>query len=136
MGIRANNIIRVSASLDKDFFKYWLIFLRPYHKLTEREIDIVACFLKHRHALSAKVTDADLLDKIIMSEDIKKEVQKECDIPLQYFQVMLSKFRKKGIIINNKINPKFIPKLRRDETSFQLLFLFDLESKDSNAGNL
>lgn len=135
MSLKANNIIRISASLDSNFFKYWLIILRPSHKLTDKEIDIVACFLKHRQELSSKIVDEELLDQVLMSEDVKRKVQQECNMPSQYFQVMLSKFKKKGVIVNGKLNKKFIPRLRGEENSYRLLFLFDLNNK-SDVTNL
>jgi hypothetical protein len=64
-----------------------------------------------------------------MSEDVKRKVQQECNMPSQYFQVMLSKFKKKGVIVNGKLNKKFIPRLREGENSYRLLFLFDLNNK-------
>ena len=46
MKSRINNVIRIPASLDKDFFKYWFLFLKPFHNLTDREMDVIACFVK------------------------------------------------------------------------------------------
>lgn len=129
MGVRANNIIRIPSSVSGDFFKHWLVVLRPYHKMTDKEIDIVACFLRKRYELSEKITDPELLDKFLMSEETKKEVREECGIPLSYFQVICSRFKKRGVLVNGRINPKFIPKMRRGEDNFQLLFLFDFSGK-------
>lgn len=125
MKLKANNNIRVPCKLDITFFQYWLTLLKPYHKLTDKEVSVLANFLLKRYELSNKVSDNDLLDKITLSDEIKKEVQTNCNMPTQYFQVMLSKFRKRGILVDNKINPKFIPRVVQGETNFKLLFLFD-----------
>ena len=39
MGKKANNIVRISTSLNTNFFKYWFEFLKPFHNLTEREMN-------------------------------------------------------------------------------------------------
>ena len=126
--IRINNTIRVPCAADSSFFKYWLTLLRPYHGLTDKEILVLAEILRKREDISAKITDPELLDKVLFTEDVKKEIREICDIPIQYFQVMLSKFRKKGIIVNNKINQKLIPKLTPGEDTFKLMFLFDFQN--------
>lgn len=123
---KPNNIIRVPCSLDKSFFRYWFMFLEPFHKLTDREIDVVTEFVKQRYELSKVIKDNDILDKVTMSEDIKKKVREECHITLPYFQVIMGKLRKNKIIVDGKINPKFIPNINEGEGTFQLLLLFDL----------
>ena len=40
---KPNNAIRIPCSLS-DFFKYWFLFLEPFHNLTNREKDVVAAF--------------------------------------------------------------------------------------------
>ena len=123
---RANNVIRIPTSLQGNFFRVWIEFLTPLHNLTNREKDVVAAFIKARFELSKAVIDPVLLDKIVMSEDVKNKVKAECGISDAFFQVILGKLKKVGVITNNKIDPKFIPKkLDHDDKSFQLLLLFD-----------
>ena len=77
---RPNNVARVPCSLSDSFFKYWFMFWEPFHKLTKREIDVAASLVKTRYELSKVVKDEAILDKLIMSEDIKKKVREECNI--------------------------------------------------------
>lgn len=122
---KPNNIVTVTTSLDTDFFKWWCIFLRPFVKLTDKETEVIACFLKYRWELSKKTTDPAALDILLMSEDIKRKVIEECHITLQHFYVVMSNLRKNKIIVNNIINPKLIPNVREDDNgTFQLLVLF------------
>lgn len=123
---KPNNIVRIPCSLDKDFFKYWFVFLRPFHNLTDREIDVVVSFLKYRFDLSQKISDKEILNKVLMGEDIKRQIREENNISLQHFQVIMGKLRKKNIIIDNKLNPKFIPNIQKDADNFKLLLLFDI----------
>ena len=122
---RPNNVARVPCSLSDSFFKYWFMFWEPFHKLTKREIDVAASLVKKRYGLSKVVKDEAILDKLIMSEDVKKKVREECNIQTQHFQVIMSNLRKHQVIKNGKINPIFIPRIREGENTLQLLFLFD-----------
>ena len=122
-----NNIIRMPCSLSNNFFRYWFMFLEPYHKLTDREIDVITSFVKHRYELSKVIKDNDILDKVTMSEDTKRKVREECNITLPHFQVIMGKLRKNKVIIDGKINPKFIPNIKEETCTFQLLFLFELK---------
>lgn len=124
-----HNMIRIKTKLDGNFFRYWFEFLEPFHKLTNREIDVITAFVKERYRLSKIVSDNDLLDKVLMSEDSRRKIREECNLKLAHFQVILSKFKKQGIIVNDKINPKYIPLVTQDveeEGSFRLLLVFEL----------
>ena len=124
---RPNNIIRIPTSLSVNFFKLWLMFLEPFHKLTKREIEVAASFVKQRYELSKVIKDSEILDRVTMSEDTKKKVREECNITLPHFQVILGKLRKNKVIVDGKINPKFIPNINADNDAFQLLLLFELK---------
>lgn len=127
MEIQANNLIKVDTSLTGKFFTYWLNFLKPFHQLTTREIEIVATFLKIRYELSKSILDTNILDTVLMSKDVKNRIRKECNMTTSIFQVILTKLKKKKIIIDNKINPKFIPNIKEENGKFILLLYFDLK---------
>ncbi len=123
---KPNNIIRIPTSLNGNFFRYWFMFLEPFHHLTTREIDVITCFVQHRFELSKVIKDNDILDRVTMSEDTKKKIREECNITLPHFQVIMGKLRKSKVIVDGKINPKFIPNVKEEDGKFQLLLLFDL----------
>ena len=127
---KADNVIRIPTSLDgidSNFFKYWFLFLKPFHKLANRDIDVIACFVKHRFELSKVIQNEELLDRVTMSEDTKRKVREECKVTLQHFQVIMSKLKKNKVIINGKINPRYIPNIKEDNGNIKLLLLFDLK---------
>ena len=126
---RPNSVLRIPCSLSGSFFRYWFMFLRPFHKLTNREIDVITAFVKHRYELSKVIKDDVILDKVTMSEDIKKQVREECGIAFQHFQVIMSNLRKNKVIENGKINPKFIPNITEENGMFKLMLLFDLSGE-------
>jgi hypothetical protein len=123
---KANNIVRIPTSLSGKFFKYWFEFLKPFHKLTDREIDVIVSFVRQRYELSKVIKDDAILDKVTMSEDTKKKVREECNINLPHFQVIMGKLRKNKVIIDGKINPRFIPNIDEENGYFQLMLLFEL----------
>lgn len=124
---KVNNVIAIPTSNILSFFKFWLEFLKPFHKLTDRETDVLASFLKERFLLSKVVSDQDILNKLTMSDDTKKKVREDCNITQTHFQVIMSKLKKSKIIINGIINPKFIPRINENSSNFQLLLSFDLK---------
>lgn len=124
---KPNNIVRIPCSLDKSFFRLWFKFLVPFHKLTDREIDVITSFVKQRYGLSKVIKDNEILDKVTMSEDTKKKVREECNITLPHFQVIMGKLRKNKVIVDGKINPRFIPNIDEETGIFQLLLLFELK---------
>lgn len=123
---KINSVITIPASTEGSFFRYWFEFLRPFHKLTDREMDVIASFVKHRYALSKVVSDQEVLNKLTMSDDTKKKVREDCNISQAHFQVIMTKLKKSKVIENGRINPKFIPRLDKDSNNFQLLLSFDL----------
>jgi len=126
---KVNGFINIPSSIEGNFFRLWLEFLLPYHGLTPREMDIAASFLKQRHFLSKAIKDEAILDKVTMSEDTKRKVMEECKITPSHFQVIMGKLRKSGLIVDNKINPKFIPKkIEEGDAACKLLLYFDLNA--------
>lgn len=129
---KANNVIVIPTSLEKGFFKYWFEFLRPFHKLSDKEIEVMACLVKHRYLLSKSIINNELLDQIAMNDDTKRKVREECGLQQTYFQMLMSRLRKKKMIINGMINPKFIPRIEENSDSFQLLLSFNLNGQKDN----
>lgn len=125
---KVNNVIVLSKKpLGDDFFKCWLILLRPLHKLTDREIDVTASFIKQRYYLSKSIKDINILEEVLMSEETKRKVREECCITSAHFQVIMGKLRKNNVIVNNRINQKLIPNLTEDTENLQLLVSFPIK---------
>lgn len=123
---KMNNVIRIPTSLSTSFFRFWFEFLRPFHNLTDREMQVASSLLKRRYELSKVIQDEVILDKVVMSEDTKKVVREECNISLPHFQVIMGKLRKNKVILEGKINPRFIPNITEEQGSFRLLLNFEL----------
>ena len=126
--IKPNAVVRIPTTLD-NVFKQWLIFLKPFHGLTDRQIDIAAVFLKQRYELSKVISDEKLLDENVMSESTKKQVREECNITLPHFQVIMGDLKRHKFFINGIINEKYIPKLNPEKeiNDFSLMLYFTFE---------
>ena len=132
---------KLKMSPDGDFFRAWVEFLKPFHKLAKREMDILAVFLKKRYELSKVILDTDLLDKVLMSKGTKLEIRKTCGISAKHFQVIMCKFRKNGVVQRDNVTniDKFflnlIPSITDDGVG--LLVYFDFKNEQSSkAGSL
>ena len=126
-----DNVINIPTSLKGKFFKYWFKFLLPFHGLTDREMDVAAAFLLKRFELSKVISDDNLLDSVLMSEDTKRSLRDECNIKHPHFQVIMSKLRKTKVIIDNRLNPRFIPNVKEENGNFKLLLLFSFTDEKS-----
>nr|DAI06022.1 MAG TPA: hypothetical protein [Crassvirales sp.] len=122
-----DNVVRIPCKLDYSFFKMWFMFLQPFHHLTEREMEVATSFVKQRYELSKVVSDNGILDRLVMSEDTKRKVREECNITLPHFQVIMGKLRKNNIIVDGKLNPRYIPRVIEENGSFKLMLLFDFQ---------
>lgn len=121
----ADNVVRIPCELNGKFFRYWFQFLQPFHHLTDREMDVIASFTKHRYELSKVIKDSSILDKVTMDEDTKKKVREECEISLPHFQVILGKLKKNKVLVDGRINPRYIPNIKEENGSFKLMLYFD-----------
>ena len=122
-----DNVVRIPCKFDYSFFKMWFMFLQPFHHLTEREMEVATSFVKQRYELSKVVSDNGILDRLVMSEDTKRKVREECNITLPHFQVIMGKLRKNNIIVDGKLNPRYIPRVIEENGSFKLMLLFDFQ---------
>lgn len=112
--------------LGKEVFRYWFTFLKPLHNLTDREVAVLAAFARHRFEMMEGVNDEKLLDSLLMSSGTKRKVREECGLSLAHFQVIMSKLKKNKVVVDNRINPKLLPKMDRDTRTLSLLLLFPI----------
>jgi len=127
MNQKPNNVVALNITLT-DFFRYWFEFLAPFHHLTKRQTDVIVSFVKLRYELSKVITDEKLLDDNVMSENSKRKVREECNISLPHFQVIMGELRKNKVIVDGKINPRYIPRITNEE-DFKLLLYFQFDGK-------
>jgi hypothetical protein len=122
--IRIKSNPKLKMSPEGDFFRYWVEFLRPLHELTKREMDVLAEFLKVRYHLSKEIINTDRLDRVLMSEETKRDIRKTCGISAKHFQVIMSKFRRNGVVRDGKIHLNLIPTITDEGVGLMVHFSF------------
>ena len=125
--IKLTSNSKLKMSPDGDFFRYWVEFLRPLHELTKREMDVLAEFLKVRYNMSREIINTDRLDRVLMSEETKRDIRKTCGISAKHFQVIMSKFRKNGVIRDGKIHLNLIPTITEEGVGLMVHFIFKIK---------
>lgn len=123
---KPDSVVMLPGNMDS-FFRRWFEFLEPFHKLTDREMDVATAFVRHRYELSKVITDPEVLDRELMGDYTKRKIREECNITLPYFQVIMGKLRKNKVIIDGKLNPRFIPNIKEENDTFNLLLCFKLK---------
>lgn len=127
--IRIKSNSKLNMTPEGDFFRAWVEFLKPIHNLTKREMDVLALFLKERYELSKVITDSDVLNSVLMSETTKRKVREKCGISVKHFQVVMSKFRKNGVLVDNKIYLTLIPSMSQEGAGLMIYFTFEDEQR-------
>lgn len=123
-----DSYLRVPTKKDGDFFRLWVGFLKPYHDLTERESSILAYLLKSRYQLSKEINNEEILDQVLFSEQTKKKIYTELNITQENFHVLFSRLRKKGVIVGDKLNKRFVPALKDNDKEFKMIVSFDFQN--------
>jgi hypothetical protein len=120
------NIKRIHTS-KQSIFRYWLEFLKPYHKLRNKEIEALSLLLYYRYELSRDISDMSMVDMVLFSTQTRNKIREDLGgMEQKNFNNLLTSLRKKGIIMpGNKINPKLIPNMT--ENGFKLVFDFDIK---------
>ena len=120
-----NNIIRIPCKSELDFFRFWLIFLKPFHSLSPRVLEVASYILYTRYIMTKSVLDKDLLDDLVLGKSSRRQIAEYCGIPSNQLDVHITNLRKAGFIVDNKVNPKYIPNYN-NEDSFKFLIMFDI----------
>lgn len=129
--IKPSCLIKVPSSADDGtFFQWWMRFLTPFHALTGREMDVAAALFQRRYELSKSVSDPILLDKLVVNSDSQAVVEKQLGLTHNYMKVILTKLRKCNVILEDRLNPKFIPNVTPDNSTemFSVLLVFDFKA--------
>ena len=122
--IRVESNPKLDVSPDGDFFRVWVEFLHPVHKLTGRQMDVLAAFLKKRYELSKVITDQKVLNNVLMGEGTKRQIREQYGITPKHFRVIMYKLRRNGVIRGNEIFLNLIPSITPDGVGLMVYFNF------------
>ena len=124
--------VKLIRSSKKNLFAFWLNFLKPYHKLSGREMEALSILLYYRHELSMEISSQDLIDKILFSGDTRAKIRADLGgMKNGVFNNLLTVLRRKKVITrDNKITPSLIPVMAPDAKGFQLIFNFEMNETE------
>lgn len=122
-----NNIIKIPCTSELNFYENWLIALKPFHSLSNGEIRICAAFLKQRNNLCKAISDEKMVDKLLFSKEIKREIMKELDASIFLVDNVIRRLREKGVLNHNTFNKRIFPNVKGENEPFKLMFLFDFQ---------
>lgn len=125
--MRPTNILKIKSSDYDELFLNWFLILKPLHNLSNKECILASKLYKYRDELKEVILDKEILDTTILSDTYRKKIIEEMDITIIHLQVLLTSLRKKNVIIDNRLNPKFIPHIKDSELS--LLIRFEIPVK-------
>lgn len=122
------NVKRILTS-KKLIFRFWLEFLKPYHKLRAKEIEALSLLLYYRYELSREISKEDIVDMILFSTETRVKIREELGgMGQKVFNNLLTSLRKKGVITKgNKIHHVLIPSMT--EGGFKLVFNFEVKDE-------
>lgn len=111
------NIIEVSPattnlniSPEGDFFRIWVDFLKPIHKLPPRMMDVLAILLQRRYELSKIILDPELLDSTLLHRRTRKEMRERIHMKARHFNEVIYQLRNKyHVMKGDKIYMHMIP---------------------------
>ncbi len=125
--MKPNNVFLVPCT-DTSFYRAWMEFLTPYHRLTSREKDVAARLLMQYFRFRGSVPDPDVLRELMWSKTSRKDLMASLKMSQAHFQMVLAKLRESGFIKDGDINPRFLPHIVEGEPRFMLQVVFDWSS--------
>lgn len=124
-----SNVAKIPTSPGVPFFYKWLSFLHPFNNLTKTERQVLASLLNKRQELSNLIPNENIVEGLIKSPAVRKEIRDSIDIKMSQFNMIYSALRKKGVIVDDKINKKYIPNVEFDSNEYRLVLIFDINEK-------
>lgn len=126
--MKPNKILYVKCA-DGRFFRTWVEFLTPYHKLTARERDVMARIISQYFKLRKSVSDPSLLNEMLWTQASRKDMRESLGMSPAHFQMILGKLHQAGVLReDDSIEPRYIPDIVDDEPRFLLNVIFDWSS--------
>lgn len=124
--MKPNNVIYLKCT-GTSFYRMWIEFLAPFHKLTARERDVAARIIAQYFKLKESIPDPEMLKEVMWSHTSRKDMRESLGMTQAHFQMILAKLRTSGVLVDGDINPKYIPHINEDPR-FMLSIVFDWSS--------
>lgn len=127
--MKMNNMIPLKCT-EESFYRLWMEFLTPFHKLTSRERDVAARIIAQYFYLKKSIPDPEVLRDVLWSHKSRKDMRESLKMSSAHFQMVLAKLRENQVIINDDLNPAYIPN-KGDAPRFLLGIFYDWSSPEN-----
>lgn len=122
-----NNVKSANLNVKvKNFFFRYIEFLQPFHKLQKQQYTVVALLLYYHYKFSKEITNNKILWKTVFDYDTKILITEELGITTQGLENIYTKLRKSKVIIDNEINPVYIPQMDKNNKTFTININFKI----------
>jgi hypothetical protein len=111
----------------KSFFRQWILFTAPFHKLSNQQQRVLSLLLYYHYKLKQEITNNKILWKEVFDYETKVKIYTELEIQPSALENMLSSLRKKNIIIDKQVSPMYIPNISKDSKTFTIKFNFNIK---------
>ena len=132
--MKPNKFFQCKCTADS-FYRAWLEFLTPYHKLTAREKDVAARIMTQYFKIRNTTSDPEMVKAVLWTKESRGDMMRSLGMSQEHFQIVLAKLRRAGVLVDGGINPKFIPD-KTDNPFFVLEIVFDWSSKSNPVRNV
>lgn len=106
------------------FVRTWFKFLTQVHRLTDKEADVAAEFVKHYMVLSKEISDEEHINEILFSKKMKNQICNDLGLKQPYFRTILQNLRRNRVITDGKLEKRYVPSYIPGQ-KFRLMFIFD-----------
>lgn len=110
----------------KSFFRRWTQFTEPFHKLNNRQQQVLSLLLYYHYILKQEITNNKILWKEVFDYDTKVKIYSELEIHQTGLENILTQLRKKNVIMDNQISPVYIPNLDKNSKTFTIKYNFNI----------
>lgn len=128
--MKPNNVIYLKCTADS-FFRTWVEFLAPFHKLTARERDVAARIIAQYFKFRESISDPIIINEMLWTNNSRKDMRESLGMSQAHFQMILAKLRSSGMLVeNDSIEPRYLPHLGEDPRLL-LSIIFDWSTKQN-----
>lgn len=110
----------------KTFFFRYIEFLKPFHKLSPQQCNVLALLLYYHYKFSKEITNNKVLWKEVFDYDTKQLIIEELGISVAQIENILTQLRKKNVVIDKKISELYIPNIKNDSKTFSITYNFNI----------
>ena len=125
--MKPNDYIYLKCVDSTHFFRQWMEFLTPFHKLTSREKDVAARIIAQYFKLKQSIPDPEVLKEVLWSNTSRKDMRESLGMSPAHFQMILRKLRDSGVLVDGDLYKKYIPSMG-ESPRFTLCIMFDWSS--------